>query len=233
MRRCVLLGGSFLGLAHPNSTTPIAPKAEAPWQEYSTFSPSWPRAALNQFGMKDDVLQTTSVRRRCWEHWVPYWMGQDWMGWDGMALKPLCCQQRDIPCSVTVLPGSLLSWSMLCSKEWGLEQNLRQIFEQQHPRSTPLHPHAGEEHNHTPRAWLCCSSPQLGAAFALNPDLGHQTPPKSTPNPTPAQWQMPARSFAGSDRPSPVFEGLGDLGVAPLDEPVLAAGTGRPLAFVP
>lgn len=39
--------------------------------------------------------------------------------------------------------------------------------------------------------------------------------------------------FAGSSRPLPVFEGLGELCVTPLDELVLTARASSPLAFVP
>lgn len=39
--------------------------------------------------------------------------------------------------------------------------------------------------------------------------------------------------FAGSSRPLPVCEGLGELCVTPLDELVLPARAGSPLAFVP
>lgn len=79
---------------------------------------------------------------KLWVHRVPSWESS--LGWDGTGLKPLCCQQRDIPCSVTVLPWLLLSWSMLCSKEWGLEQNSRHIFKNNIPDPPPCIPTLGK-----------------------------------------------------------------------------------------
>lgn len=98
MRRSVLLGWSFFGLAHPNSTTPISPKAAGIFHLQSQVAqgcsePVWDEGCPAEKLCEAEVLGALGA-----------FLGELGWVWDGMALKPLCCQQRDIPCSVSVLP---------------------------------------------------------------------------------------------------------------------------------
>lgn len=111
---------------------------------------------------------------------------------------------------------------MLCSKETGLKQSLRHIFEQQHPSDSHICPALS-----TSRGDRSHEAIRLGIAFAPFA-LCHQNHPRQGP-------EEVCREHPSHVRASPVFEGLGDLCVAPRAEGVLAAraGAGSPLAFVP